>query len=80
MSLNRLNTKSANVLENPLKKIYYYEITKLIGMKHTYFGQLWAIHKTYARILVTGFGIELSEFLALHSKKQSKYVECARNL
>jgi hypothetical protein len=27
-----LNTKSANVLENPLKKIYYYEITKLIGM------------------------------------------------
>jgi energy-converting hydrogenase Eha subunit C len=28
----RLNTKSANVLENPLKKIYYYEITKLIGM------------------------------------------------
>jgi hypothetical protein len=32
MSLNRLNTKSANVLENPLKKIYYYEITKLIGM------------------------------------------------
>jgi hypothetical protein len=42
--------------------------------------QLWAIHKTYARILVTGFGIELSEFLALHSEKQSKYVECARNL
>jgi hypothetical protein len=33
MSLNRLNTKSANVLENPLKKIYYYEITKLIGMR-----------------------------------------------
>jgi hypothetical protein len=30
-----LNTKSANVLENPLKKIYYYEITKLIGMENT---------------------------------------------
>jgi hypothetical protein len=29
-----LNTKSANVLENPLKKIYYYEITKLIGMNN----------------------------------------------
>jgi hypothetical protein len=27
--------------------------------------------------LVTGFGIELSEFLALHSEKQSKWVECA---
>jgi hypothetical protein len=35
MSLNRLNTKSANVLENPLKKIYYYEITKLIAMQCT---------------------------------------------
>jgi hypothetical protein len=32
----RLNTKSANVLENPLKKIYYYEITKLIGMPILY--------------------------------------------
>jgi hypothetical protein len=31
-------------------------------------------------ILVTGFGIELSEFLALHSEKQSNCVECARNL
>jgi hypothetical protein len=30
----RLNTKSANVLKNPLKKIYYYQITKLIGMSH----------------------------------------------
>jgi hypothetical protein len=31
-------------------------------------------------ILVTGFGIELSEFLALHSEKQSNCLECARNL
>jgi hypothetical protein len=30
-----LNTKLANVLENPLKKIYYYEITKLIRMPYT---------------------------------------------
>jgi hypothetical protein len=31
-------------------------------------------------ILVTGFGIELSECLALHSEKQSNCVECACNL
>jgi hypothetical protein len=37
----RLNTKSANVLENPLKKIYYYEITKLIGMTYTTYNSVF---------------------------------------
>jgi hypothetical protein len=37
----RLNTKSANVLENPLKKIYYYEITKLMGMGFHIGGPYW---------------------------------------
>jgi hypothetical protein len=36
-----MNTKSANVLENPLKKIYYYEITKLIGMINTLLVEYW---------------------------------------
>jgi hypothetical protein len=28
-------------LENPLKKIYYYEITKLIGMINTLLVEYW---------------------------------------